>query len=65
MFETVKEHCAHKDCRYRTSFNGQPICGYMIITGERRGKDISECDKYKAGKVNIISTEKGFRYNDV
>lgn len=62
--ETVKQNCNHKDCRYRTTFDGQPACGYMLITGNRRGKNISQCDRYKDGKVKIVSTIQGFKYED-
>ena len=44
MNETVKEHCIHKDCKYRTRFDSQPSCGYMMITGKPRGCSISKCE---------------------
>ena len=64
MVETVKKHCVHPDCRYRGIFDGQPSCQYMIITGRPRVCNISECDKYKAGKVKTISSLGGFTYDD-
>lgn len=62
MNETVKEHCRWRDCKYRTRFDSQPSCGYMIITGRPRGCKISECDKYEPGKVKIVSRMEGMRY---
>lgn len=65
MHEIVKNECLHKGCRYRTTFDGQPACGYMLVTGQPRGCSISKCDKYRTGKVKIISTIKGFEYDDL
>lgn len=50
--ETVRDHCKHSDCMYRSSIDaGQiPICYYAVLANECRGCKISECDKYKSGK---------------
>lgn len=47
--ETIKD-CKHKDCEYRRSGNDRmnPTCDYLIMTGQPRGCDISECDKYRS-----------------
>lgn len=64
--ETVKNDCKHPDCKYRSIFDSQPACAYMMITGRRRGCDIKDCDKYESGKIKTISTLDGVRYeNDV
>jgi len=62
--ETVKEHCKHPDCRYRCKFDGNPSCKYMIVTGKPRGCAISECDKYRDGRVKVANTMEGFKYED-
>lgn len=64
MNETVKKDCKHEDCRYRSTFNFQPCCMYMLVTGERRGSKISECDKYRDGKIKYASLLGGFNYID-
>ena len=64
MKETVTENCMHEDCKYRTTFNRMPCCGYMLITNEPRGCKISECDKYQAGEVKIVSTPAGLMYQN-
>ena len=65
MIETVQEHCKHIDCKYRSSIYYTPCCGYMLVTGEPRGCDISKCDKYRPGKRIILSTLGGiWYYND-
>lgn len=61
--ETVKEHCKHKDCKWRGRFDFQPACLYMMITGKRRGCRISECDKYEPGKVKVTRNIGGFFYD--
>lgn len=50
--ETVREHCRHEDCIYRSTIeSGQtPICYYAALMHEVRGCRISECDKYVGGK---------------
>lgn len=50
--ETVKEHCKHTDCIYRSFIDGgnTPICFYAVLACESRKCKISECDKYKGGK---------------
>ena len=65
MIETVEEHCKHPDCRYRKrlTWNGES-CQYMLITGKRRGCEISECDKYKKGKLKVVSKIYGFDFED-
>ena len=66
MNETVKQDCIYKDCKYRGSFDYQPCCIYMLVTGEPRGCKISECNKYKAGKVTVVSHMSGMHYkNDI
>ncbi len=62
MVETVREHCLHTDCKYRTRFDSQPSCGFMIITGRPRGCSISECNRYEPGKVETVSKLEGMRY---
>lgn len=64
MAETVKEHCKHKDCRYRAKgATGIEYCKYMIVTGKPRGCDISDCDKYVTGKVKAVSRLEGLWYD--
>lgn len=52
MHETVKNHCKHEDCIYRSYIDGgsTPICFYAVVAGESRKCRISECDKYVGGK---------------
>ena len=47
-------------CKYRTFLYGAKSmdnnshtvgCGYMMITGKRRGCDPEDCDKYDKGKA--------------
>ena len=64
MIETVKEHCEHEDCIYRGKFGSDPCCQYILIAEKRRGCKISECDKYAAGTVSIVSTMGGFMVKD-
>lgn len=49
--ETVKTHCRHTDCIYRSHIDGgnTPICYYAVLEGKSRGCKISECNKYKGG----------------
>lgn len=48
MIETVKEHCVHKDCKYRCNIARQTICCVYILKEHKpRGCGISDCDKYK------------------
>lgn len=67
MVETVREHCPHKDCKYRGSINGVPWCMYLFVTGNVRKCDISKCDKYEKGKLRITSTLGNYelRYDDI
>lgn len=67
MVETVREHCKHKDCKYRGSINGVPWCMYLFVTGNVRKCDISKCDKYEKGKLRITSTLGSYelRYDDI
>lgn len=64
MVETVREHCKHKDCRYRGSINGVPWCMYLMVTDHVRGCDISSCDKYERGKRKKTSLLDGVRFDD-
>ena len=48
--ETVEEYCKHEDCIYRRRLGWTPYCDYIGVEKKSRGCDISECDKYKAGK---------------
>lgn len=41
-----------------------PICYYAVIKHESRGCKISECDKYKQGKVKVAQTLGGFYFED-
>lgn len=62
VIETVKEHCAHKDCRYRMTIAGNdPICDYADKAHKIRGCKISECDKYVPRKrgCNIVRIKVG------
>lgn len=34
----------------------------MMITGKPRGCKISECNKYEAGKLKVVSYMEGFWY---
>lgn len=60
--ETVRNHCIHKDCVYRSYIDGgaTPICYYAVLEGRSRGCKISECDKYKGGKP--IKAKMGVEY---
>lgn len=53
--ETVQEHCKHPDCRYRQNLSNihTPYCAYIIYEGVSRKCPISQCDKYKPGKLKI------------
>ena len=64
MSQTVKEHCKHKDCKFRITIDSQPACGYMMYTGKPREKEISECDKYQNGRIRFRSYMGGFGYED-
>lgn len=64
MIETVAQHCKHNDCKYRSTFDGEACCGYMLITGKSRNCDISRCNKYKAGERILRSTLGGLYYCD-
>ena len=65
MIETVSEHCKYRDCKYRgrLSFVDE-ACFFMYYTGEPRGCAISECTRYKPGKINWIMSLDGIRYDD-
>lgn len=64
--ETIKSDCKHPDCKYRSRFDSQPACAYMLITGRPRGCSIAECNKYDPGRIRTVSTLEGVRYeNDV
>lgn len=56
VIETVEEHCQHKDCLYRLILDSKrtPFCGYILIEERMRGCRISECDKYRRGKREVI-----------
>lgn len=62
MNETVRKHCIHLDCKYRGLFDSEPCCKYMLVTGKRRGCDISVCDKYESGVLETKSELGGFFY---
>ncbi len=63
MIETVNEHCEHPDCKYRGRFSHvDDACFYMYYTGNRRGCDISKCDKYKTGRIDTVLTLDGVIY---
>lgn len=51
--ETVKEHCKHPNCVYRQKLRdcGEPCCMYAAMENEPRGCKISECTRYKDGKI--------------
>lgn len=49
QIETVKEHCRHKDCKFRGSASGTPCCDYAIRRHQLRGCRISECTRYEKG----------------
>jgi len=53
--ETVSEDCKHEDCVYRVALSGShvEICDYIGMTGHPRGCNISECDKYRPGRVKV------------
>ena len=65
MIETVAEHCKHEDCKYRgwLSFIGE-CCYFMYYTGESRRCPISECDRYKPGRIDWVLTLDGIKYID-
>lgn len=50
--ETVRKHCKHEDCIYRSYIDGgaTPICFYAVVEGASRKCKISECDKYRGGE---------------
>lgn len=62
--ETVREHCKHKDCKYRGRYSDGEYCKYLLATGRPRGCDISSCDKYEAGTLKRRATLEGFRWED-
>lgn len=63
--ETVNKHCKHKDCRYRGRFSFvDEACFYMYYTGVPRGCPISECNRYKPGKIKWTLHLEGIRYID-
>ena len=54
FIETVEEHCKHRDCAYRMKFmHHMDMCGYLTIEGHPRECSISECDKYRRGKLRM------------
>lgn len=66
MVETVREHCQHKDCKYRSAAYVGETCDYMLVTGKPRNCNISVCDKYESGERVLKSTLGGFIYdNDI
>ena len=61
IIETVDEHCKHKDCIYRCRLNfyRTDYCNYSVMVGKPRGCSISECDKYKQGRMKVTMTDAG------
>lgn len=47
VVETVRQHCQHPDCKYRSTGGLQQTCDYLLMTKMVRGCKISECDKYE------------------
>ena len=47
---------------YRTTFDFEPCCGYLLITGRPRNSNISMCDKYEVGKHVLVSTLGGLYF---
>jgi hypothetical protein len=43
------QQCKHKDCRFRESSKkkGDKTCDYMLITGQPRGCEACNCNKYE------------------
>lgn len=65
--QTVKDDCKHEDCKYRGNMNRIPTCQYMLVTGRPRMCDIADCNRYEAGKAEIVSKLEGvhFKGDDV
>lgn len=64
VIETVEEHCKHKDCVYRLTFdtNGTPYCNYCVMEQMVRGCKISECTRYRTGKRTVTMSKDGLHY---
>lgn len=57
--ETIKEHCKHPDCQFRTKLtigNVTEMCAFMLYTGEPRRDPISKCTRYKPRTTHIRVT---------
>lgn len=59
---SVKEHTTPKEtpqkpkklcetCKYRTRFDGEWGCYYIVLVGKRRNCDPQNCKKYEQGKA--------------
>ncbi len=60
--QTVKEDRKHKDCKWRGRMSGEEACVFMMMTGRRRGSEISDCDKYEPGRIETVSTLGGMKH---
>lgn len=45
MIKTTPKIC--KGCRYGTMYVDKCGCNYYLLTGERRGCNVGDCDKYE------------------
>ena len=65
MIETVAEHCKHENCRYRRRLSFvDDACFYLYYTGNLRRCPISQCDKYKPGKIRTVMNIDKVRFYD-
>lgn len=44
-------------CKYRTEMLCKIACGYMLITGERRGCPAENCERFVEGTAYKISSD--------
>ena len=51
MIKTTLKLC--KTCKYSYCYNENYLvtCDYLLITGNLRGCEVGECDKYEPGKI--------------
>lgn len=59
MVKTTPKMC--KSCKYHChSYSTLVYCDYYLITGNRRGCEVGECDKYEKG----VNTEAKQKFKD-
>lgn len=55
MHKTSKSYC--KKCKYNGGIHmGCMVCDYYLVTKNRRGCNVGECDKFEKGKPNRDSS---------